>query len=181
VTVADFVVREMVRYAESKVLFRFLVVGDGVVVGGGKGLLLQLLSWDTTLGRLETTATTTDDDDETCLVWATMAKIVFEQLEKDDVLRLARGADDGDGGTLSVTNMTFDFCCPSPLRDTSRTTNDDKTTAADERASSAVRMVLPEDEWMELRRQLQEGTMYFSEAVTNATLAMTLGRGYMEL
>ena len=168
---ASFLARELIRYAEAKAIFTFIIAvesQDGKTNMATRSLLLRLVSWDTTL------STRFESKDNQRLHWEPVAKIVYE--ETWDKSRSGNGSD--------VTTWVWggvDLCCtPQKANDKSDDiTSNDPATGGEglvPRKVSSVRLQLPHDEWLEVRKALIEGSRMFPKAVADATILAKLGR-----
>jgi hypothetical protein len=164
---ASFLARELVRYAEAKAIFTFIV---GVEAGADskvprKCLLLRLVSWDTAMAtRFEESSS----KHQHRLDFSRVAKVVYEEtLDK-----LADNYNSED-----VTNWVWggvDLCC---IPGTSGELHNSESVAdLPSGKISTVRLQLPRDEWEELRTSLVEGSSVFSKSVAEATILVKLGR-----
>eukprot|EP00521_Asterionellopsis_glacialis_P011100 CAMPEP_0195309986 /NCGR_PEP_ID=MMETSP0707-20130614/39016_1 /TAXON_ID=33640 /ORGANISM="Asterionellopsis glacialis, Strain CCMP134" /LENGTH=679 /DNA_ID=CAMNT_0040374291 /DNA_START=247 /DNA_END=2283 /DNA_ORIENTATION=+ len=203
---SSFVVREMVRYAESKAIFTFVVVvrtdeGNHSQTNNkspfehssanGKCLLLRILSWDTKLA-ISSKAVTNDRGADTPK-FENVAKVIYEetvdQLQEDFGKKHTNNGDD----PTSWKWGGVDLCCIPPTRSrSSNVTNpgaaskvDIKTTSSPEDGDNrdenpttpaSVRLYLSQDEWSELATALRAGSLHFSKAVADATILVKLGR-----
>lgn len=162
---ASFLARELVRYADAKAIFTFIV---GVEASESskvprKCLLLRLVSWDTVMAtRFE------ESSSNHCLNFTRIAKVVYE--ETLDKLADNHNSDD-------VTNWVWggvDLCC---IPGTSNGLhNSDSVADLSSGQMSTVRLHLPLDEWEEVRQSLVEGASVFSKSVAEATILVKLGR-----
>eukprot|EP00980_Cylindrotheca_fusiformis_P030378 scaffold24732_cov162-Cylindrotheca_fusiformis.AAC.3 len=156
---ASFLAREMVRYAESKAIFTFIVgvndVGSSTHASTKKCLLLRLVSWDTNIatkvlgnGRLQ---------------FRKVVKLVFE--ETVDKFELS----DNDDATKWMWGGV-DLCCLPLGADGSSTTTNDRLGDV-----STVRLSLPPDEYKQVHNDMVENSNLFARAVTDATIMMRMG------
>jgi hypothetical protein len=161
---ASFLARELVRYAEAKAIFTFIV---GVEASESKVpqkcLLLRLVSWDTAMAnRFE------EPSSNHRLDFSRVAKVVYEET----VDKLADNYNSED-----VTNWVWggvDLCC---IPGTSgELHNSDSVADLSSRQISTVRLHLPLDEWEEVRQSLVEGASVFPKSVAEATILVKLGR-----
>lgn len=162
---ASFLAREMVRYAESKAIFTF-IIGVNSNVGStqhaaniAKCLLLRLVSWDTNI------ATAVVNNTER-LKFRKVAKLVFE--ETLDMFKKNETEDD-------VTKWVWggvDLCC-IPLvaeRQDGQSDSPEKLGQV-----STVRIQLPSDEYDRVLRDLRRNSHLFSKSVSDATIKMKMG------
>ena len=157
---ASFLAREMVRYAEAKAIFTFIVTLDMPQMSFAsnvysKCILLRLVSWDCNIA-------TNFEGQTTKLNFRRYAKIVFEETYD----RRAKHAGTWVwGGT--------DLCCP-PLTGT-----DEKSTSTaendQERKVSTARLALREEEYLETLASLRAGKALFSSAIAAATILVKMG------
>jgi hypothetical protein len=185
---ASFLARELVRYADAKAIFTFVVaqeepehfgaMGHASPSSAGKCLLLRLLSWDTVLAsRFESPASPR-------LQFNRVAKIVFE--ETVDKLAATRK---GTGHGEDISNWIWggvDLCClPSGQQqqfdgvDNKGNQGQDLLSGIIEQGGppkrSAVRLQLPAEEWNEVRTTILEGSQWFSKSVSEATILVKMG------
>lgn len=167
---ASFVARELVRYAESKAIFTFIVSTEKRTKNKNghlpQCLLLRLLSWDTAMAwDFEA------DPSSRCKPkFRRVAKIVYEVT--NDKLSAGHNNNDSDDITTWVWGGV-DLCCTPDgrLANNEGQTNNN----GDEQVASTVRLQLPVDEWDEVSTTLQE-TSLFSKAVVDATILIKLGQ-----
>jgi hypothetical protein len=162
---ASFLARELVRYAEAKAIFTFIV---GVEASKSskvarKCLMLRLVSWDTVMAtRFE------ESSSNHRLDFSRVAKVVYEETFD----KLADNSNSED-----VTNWVWggvDLCC---IPGTSgQQHNSDSVADLSLGQISTVRLHLPLDEWEEVRQSLVEGASVFSKSVAEATILVKLGR-----
>jgi HECT-like Ubiquitin-conjugating enzyme (E2)-binding len=200
-----FLVREMVRYAESKAIFTFVVHekrnGDAAsnicISGTERCLLLRLLSWETTMAcslqSFDQTSSTTEEENESSnrLKFRKVAKIVFE--ETVDLLGKTNNVGNGSDDIATWIWGGVDLCCPptrlSPIfaPNTYNQNQNEQLLAipADSRdldgqtgaqnVVSAVHLSLPVDEYNEVKQDLEDGKNLFSDEVTLATILLQMG------
>jgi hypothetical protein len=154
---ASFLAREMVRYAESKAIFTFII---GVNDGGSmhaptttKCLLLRLVSWDTNIA--------TEVLHSERLDFRKVAKIVFEEMldkfnETDDVTKWVWGG--------------VDLCCLPLGGEQDNQSSEDRIGKV-----STVRLQLPPDEYDQVLSDLLKNSNQFSKCITDATIMMKMG------
>jgi hypothetical protein len=163
---ASFLSRELVRYAEAKAIFTFIVGVEGSESKvPRKCLLLRLVSWDTVMAtRFEESSS-----HQHRLDFSRVAKVVYEEtLDK---------LTDNNHNSEDVTNWVWggvDLCC---IPGTSgELHNSDSVADLSSGRISTVRLHLPLDEWEEVRQSLVEGASVFSKSVAEATILVKLGR-----
>ena len=157
---ASFLAREMVRYAEAKAIFTFIVTLDMPQMSFAsnvyaKCILLRLVSWDCDIA-------TAFEGQTVNLNFRRYAKIVFEETYD----RKAKHAGTWVwGGT--------DLCCP-PLtgieENSTNTAENDK-----EWKVSTARIALREEEYLETVASLRAGQALFSSAIAAATILVKMG------
>ena len=183
---SSFVARELVRYAETKAIFTFLVGVDSSDPAAKKRcLLLRILSWDAVL------ATSFKPMSSQQLHFDRVAKIVYEETSNN--LLFGSGASSWVWGGV-------DLCCPAEGVDWTQTNESltnvgnnagqnsaalpldwtkmkrNSTTVIDSASrKSAVQLQLPLVEWEELRSALLAGNRWFSKSVSDATILVTMG------
>jgi hypothetical protein len=185
---ASFLARELVRYADAKAMFTFVVAqeepehfgtkGHASPSSAGKCLLLRLLSWDTVL------ASRFESPTSPRLQFNRVAKIVFEETV-DKLAATGQGTRIGE----DITNWVWggvDLCClPSGQQQQSDgVENSDKqgqdlSSGIVEQGGapkrSAVRLQLSAEEWNEVRTSILEGSQWFSKSVSDATILVKMG------
>jgi hypothetical protein len=171
---ASFLAREMVRYAEAKAIFTFVIGMDCGAAeqycqpvrsmrnklawsttapptqqGGKKCLLLRLVSWDTIIA--------TEASDDGGLKFQKVAKLVYEE------------AFDEIGNKNSPNHWVWggvDLCCALP--GSVKETDTDATV-------STVRLELPLDEYEAVQQELQAKSGLFPKSIKDATILMKMG------
>ena len=182
---SSFVARELVRYAETKAIFTFILSVDSSDSATKKAcLLLRVLSWDAVL------ATSYETSSSKGLHFDRIAKIVYEET--------ADKAVDGSDASSWIWGGV-DLCCPPQGIDRARINKSQtniennanqnstalpldwtkvkrKQTEVMDSRKSAVRLQLSLEEWNEVRLALLEGSRCFSKSVTDATILVTMGQ-----
>lgn len=172
----SFLGREMLRYAESKAIYTFVVV----LKQHGRNsshwatttpqrqhdpcILLRLVSWDTNM------ATNMVGDGSDRLDFCQIAKVVYEETHD----RLSNRFDD------DITKWVWggvDLCCaPSlPLNSYGRSMVDDTETTEKTQALSSVRLYLEKNEYDEIVKSLRQSRKFFSKQVEEATILVKMG------
>jgi HECT-like Ubiquitin-conjugating enzyme (E2)-binding/MYND finger len=164
-TVSSFLVHEMIRFAETKAIFTF-VVSDDSMVGHKRLLFLRLVSWDTTAAS-SSEAGREQDNVYQIPKWKRRSKILYEEAADAEYT----------GGSLWMWT-TQDWCCPPPggskEEKAEPPTVDNRPTET--QSASVVRLCLPTQEWKRLRAELQETSQFYAKEVINATITAKLGR-----
>lgn len=159
---ASFLAREMVRYAESKAIFTFIVTLDTPHMSFAstiftKCILLRLVSWDCNIA-------TDFDDDSFKLNFRRYAKIVFEEtLDK----RAKHGGTWVWGGV--------DLCCPPSDVDDINSIPDVNVQLDSDRKISTARIHLHEDEYLETLDSLRQGQSLFLPDLAETTIIVKMG------
>jgi hypothetical protein len=162
---ASFIARELIRYAEAKAIFTFIVSPESSTDHRPQCLLLRLLSWDAVMAW--------DFQSESSFQprFRRVAKIVYEVT--DDKLSPGGGHNSDD-----ITSWVWggvDLCCtPDMQMDPSSMVTQNNS----DQVVSTVRLRLPEDEWDEVKQSLHHspGGIAFSKSVVDATILVKLGR-----
>lgn len=160
---ASFLAREMVRYAEAKAIFTFLVALQTPKMGFAsssftKCILLRLVSWDCSIA-------TNLDERSKRPKFGRFAKIVFEETYDKRETKVGSWMWGG-----------VDLCCP-PMDDMDK----DVVAASEEkpddmeRKISTVRILLQKDEYGQTLQSLRDGQQFFTRAVANATILAKMG------
>jgi hypothetical protein len=156
--VVDFVMREMIRYSETKAIFSFRVACEG----RGERLLLRLLSWDSEAGTDREGRAAPGADGSLEVQWRRLVQVLYEESH----------ADDGVAPLQAELQWTWnrDWCC-API------TKEEKSEEAPvELPASVVRLFLELEEYEELRRGLRQASDWYSEDAKQATILSTIGR-----
>jgi len=200
---SSFLARELVRYAESKAIFTFVVLFEDCGRTGGKikmnsqmehnkCILLRLLSWETTMATsfeessFQNPSQCNDDRRRSHeLKFKRVAKIIFEEtLDPTAEARL--------GHNNSSTQWFWggvDLCCLPPSNEARNTLgigNNRNTnlntpsaeihgTADSEGKVSTVRLQLPRQEYDQLLSDLIFGRSYFTKEIAEATIILKMG------
>jgi hypothetical protein len=188
-SVSSFLVREMVRYAESKAIFTFVIGREthDSRSGGSKCMLLRLLSWETAMARStqdsrkwESRYSHTNNRVSFKLDFQRVAKLVFEETAD----RMNPSIASNDDSTAQWTWGGVDLCCPPTVSSSNELlpfslSNLFKasTNAINEtQTGSTVRMELPEDEYDQVLRHLKESRSFFSKTQEDSTILIKMGR-----
>jgi hypothetical protein len=152
---------EMLRYAESKAIFTFVVSKESRDVC----LLLRLLSWETRLAVSSKTAMV-DEAGAEHPHFQRVAKVVYEE----SIDRVEEELSDP-----MVWNWAgVDLCCPTPKSKEGISRDTNKIASAE---NASVRMVLSRDEWEELKLSIIEGSkQFFAREIVDATISLKVGR-----
>ena len=190
-----FVAHEMIRYAETKAIFTFVIERNDTG-SEGRLLLLKLLSWDSQLATNDDAKYLESSQGQSHLIqdpcFKKTAKIIFEETEVEVI------ATSGTNETLHSEKEDIskwiwggaDLCCLPDATGVNTNTLDSSAARGNEsggdsapsfqvqggHSTSSVRLMMETNEWDELRAALQEGTQFFSKEVVDATVAAKLGR-----
>lgn len=167
---ASFLAREMVRYAEAKAIFTFIVTLDAPKMSFAssvfeKCILLRLVSWDCNIA-------TGVDGGSRKLKFRRYAKLVFEETYD-------RKANQSAGvGTWMWGGV--DLCCPPVLdsesaKASSLEVTDESINEATEQSVSTARILLQEDEYSETLQSLRLGQKLFPKDVADPTILVKMG------
>lgn len=171
-TVGTFLAHEMVRYAESKAVFTFVVVMPTLqqpslttTMGFGKKpcLLLRLLRWDT---RIAVGADSVRDENGVDrLTFQRVAKVIYEESLEPSMMSPSDVSSWKWGGV--------DLCCttPEPF-----VPGESDGRINEIPKQSSVRICLPAEEWHDLRRLLKDGSKLFSTDVASAIVMVKIGK-----
>ena len=191
---SSFLARELVRYAESKAIFTFVVRCEdnysGMEEASNKCLLLRLLSWETTM------ATSFEENDSSKsrrnrhrLDFRRVTKIVFE--ETIDPTAKINGHSTHTNNDSSTTQWFWggiDLCCPPPTSNKSarttastgidedvNTTNNNDDAMMTSKSASTVKLQLPREEYDQVLSDLVFGRSHFTKEMAEATILLKMG------
>ena len=199
-TTASFLVREMVRYAETKAIFTFVIHEKRMGSIGNlnhssetkRCLLLRLLSWETIMASSlhkndQNRSYCRSIESSNALRFRKKAKIVFEETVDRLLSKSIKKKNNGD--SEDITKWIWggvDLCCiPAPNSPSLSDKQQDHAQGPNQRTNtseptstvpvSTVRLGLPTDEYEALKQDLEEGTMLFSTDVAKATILLQMG------
>ena len=188
---SSFLARELVRYAESKAIFTFVVRRDAEEEKNDdddKCLLLRLLSWETAMATsfVDESAKRSSPKPSLRLRFTKVAKIVFE--ETADPTANAKGhlaANHQDnGGATQWFWGGVDLCCPPPSpgananatnTNTNNTFSNDFGSQEQRKSVSTARLQLPKDEYDRVLEDLVTGRSLFEKEMADATILLKMG------
>ena len=171
ISCVSFLAREMVRYAEAKAIFTFIVALDTPKMNFAssvfeKCILLRLVSWDCNIA-------TRFEESSRRLAFGRYAKIVFEETYD----RKASPSAAADGGPWMWGGV--DLCCPQPVLASKKievsSGETEMPSKAKEHSISTARILLQEDEYSETLESLREGQKLFTKDVFEATVLVKMG------
>lgn len=174
---ASFLVGEMVRYAESKAIFTFVVGIEGEA--RDRCLLLQLLSWETSMASSSFDSNDSHQQRRTCdfgLDFCRVAKIIFEESAYPPPLE--------EGSDRQWLWGGKDLCCPpeskSLPQDFFMPSAAVKSTIhpwqnMPSSGASTVRFDLPRHEYDQVWADLVSSRKWFSSSYEQATISMKMG------
>ena len=185
----------MIRYAETKAIFTF-VVERNETDSDGRLLLLKLLSWNSQLATNDDAMYLENSQGQSHLIQDTCfkktAKIIFEETRLD--VFTTRGTSEKlHNEKEDISNWIWggaDLCCLPDTTGVNTNTPGSSARRVNEsggdsapgvqvqggQSTSSVRLLMETNEWDELRAALQEGAQFFSKEVVDATVSAKLGR-----
>lgn len=155
--VADFIMNEMIRYAETKAIFCFQVICEGST----DCLLIRLMSWESQVATHRHGSTS--ECKSLNLEWHRFVQVLYEESTIS-----AAATDEGDALNWMWTK---DWCCP-PVKKL-----DDVARSPPEPPASLVRIFFSLDEYVALQHELQSASGWFSDALRLATILSKAGQG----
>ncbi|MGK3749332.1 MAG: hypothetical protein ACI8RD_001626 [Bacillariaceae sp.] len=202
---SSFLARELVRYAESKAIFTFVVRCEdnysGMEETSNKCLLLRLLSWETTMATSfeefspcfssQDSSNNSNDISKSRrnlhrLNFRRITKIVFE--ETIDPTAKINGHSTHNNNDSSTTQWFWggiDLCCLPPpppsnkIPPTDEGVNSEQQTTTDAtmapKAASTVKLQLPREEYDQVLSDLVFGRSYFTKEMAEATIMLKMG------
>jgi hypothetical protein len=164
---ASFLAREMVRYAESKAIFTFIVTLDAPKMSFAsnvfvKCILLRLVSWDCNISK-------GFDGSSLRLDFGRYAKLVFEETYD-------RKANQPGIGTWMWGGV--DLCCPPEVSDSPKvpiTLESESMPEVIGPSVSTARILLQEEEYSETLQSLRQGQKLFTNDIAAATILVKMG------
>eukprot|EP00539_Tryblionella_compressa_P018549 CAMPEP_0178861040 /NCGR_PEP_ID=MMETSP0747-20121128/2063_1 /TAXON_ID=913974 /ORGANISM="Nitzschia punctata, Strain CCMP561" /LENGTH=283 /DNA_ID=CAMNT_0020527531 /DNA_START=1 /DNA_END=852 /DNA_ORIENTATION=+ len=188
---SSFLAREMVRYAESKAIFTFVVRRENYNTSNSENrvrcLLLRLLSWETTMAfsgqdrgkkvrqRRTDLSSGSSGGESHRLDFQRVAKLVFEETLE----RIAGTAASDDNNPISQWIWGgVDLCCPTPTNAPNlfSVSHQSSTNRIQSQTTvSTVRLELPYDEYDEVLADLKANRCMFSKEQEEATIALKMG------
>ncbi|KAL3935603.1 MAG: hypothetical protein SGBAC_008912 [Bacillariaceae sp.] len=161
---ASFLAREMVRYAESKAIFTFVIGVDDGEEQKDMCLLLRLVSWDTTIA---TEASSKEGDG---LIFQKVAKVVYEEV----VDEIGNNNNNNNNNTSEDPSQWVwggvDLCCILPGVKESGNANHHNLDKV-----STVRLQLPVDEYEAVKMDLQARSHLIPKSIKEATILIKMG------
>lgn len=167
----SFVACEMVRYAESKAIFTFVVAvqSEGKVKEHRQCILLKLLSWDTRRAKSTESPSFERDSQVDVLNFQKVLKVIYEVVGDQDT-----AVHDGSD-PMRWTWGGVDLCCIRGVSPIQESQQSDASESFKQARVASVRLWLSPEEWSELFRSLVANSRDFSKAVTDATITVKLG------
>jgi HECT-like Ubiquitin-conjugating enzyme (E2)-binding len=169
-TCCSFVAREMVRYAESKAIYTFVVAiqSEGMAKEHRKCLLLKLVSWDTRRAISRESSAYERNSQVDLLDFRKVLKVIYEVADDRNTMTL-------DGGDpMNWTWGGVDLCCLPGAARRQESQSDVDVSSTHTRAAS-VRLWLSPEDWGDLLQSLVASSKSFSKVVTEATMIVKLG------
>ncbi|KAL3908490.1 MAG: hypothetical protein SGARI_003036, partial [Bacillariaceae sp.] len=189
---ASFLGREMVRYAESKAIFTFVVGTDDPNADDDKAeknvLLLRLLSWETAMAWSEETITqeVSSQISPHQLDFRRVTKIIFEETADPTATPKTLSPEE-----FVMTQQWIwggvDLCCPpgtverhnpstaGGISSIHRSTPTQQQQASQNTTASSVRIDLPKEDYEQVRADLICGRSLFSKSQEEATTLIKMG------
>jgi hypothetical protein len=164
------VAREMMRYAESKAIYTFVLAvrSEGMAKEHRKCLLLKLVSWDTRRAKSRESSAFERNSQVDRLNFQKVLKVIYEVVDDRNTMM-------HDGGDpMNWTWGGVDLCCLPGASRRQESQPDGGTSSKQTRAAS-VRLWLSPEEWGDLLQSLVASSKFFSKAVTEATIIVKLG------
>lgn len=199
---SSFLARELVRYAESKAIFTFVVTSEGPGDKSRKKnncLLLRLLSWQTAIAtscekqEIESPSSLPSPakPPSSKLLFRKVAKIVFEETIDPTVDQATTSGHQSNGETGGAAQWFWggvDLCCPPPSALSMKQTNSSANAAAtttignnddddtnQTKAVSTAKLQLPGDEYDRVFEDLMSGRSFFEKETADATILLKMG------
>lgn len=165
-TISSFVAHEMIRYAETKAIFTFVVNIDSDSVG--RFLFMRLVGWDSCAAS-SFEAERGKDDVYRIPHWRRRSKILYEEC--------ASGAGLVES-ELWMWTGTHLGCCPPPSNGSNMENkkSEPATGSPDEQSVSVIRLCLSTQERKQLVTQLHYASNFYAKEVIEATIVTKLGR-----
>jgi hypothetical protein len=165
-----FCIQSMVRYAESKAIFSFVVRPESK---SQRGIILQLMGWD----RKSARAYKKEKDDDLSLhklAWSRLAKVLFE--ERTDLPVYNFSSTSSSPLNISWANGV-DWCCPPGNNFAVHEIKDEKKTDhVSELPSSYVSFWIDDEEWASFCTDLDAAQETCTREVFTATFLAKNGR-----
>jgi hypothetical protein len=170
-TCSSFVAREMVRYAESKAIYTFLVAvrSEGKVKGHRSCLLLKLLSWDTRQAKSKESSSFEGNSQVDVLNFQKVLKVIYEVVDDQEAV-VHDSAD-----PMRWTWGGVDLCCMPGESAMQESQQSNASQSSKQARVASVRLWLSPEEWGELLQSLVANSKSFSKEVTDATIIVKLG------
>ncbi len=193
---SSFLARELVRYAESKAIFTFVVRPEGCQESTkNECLLLRLLSWESAMATTyhpqqpkqdskttTTTTTTTTKKQSKRLLFQKVAKIVFEVTTDPNITKQKISKHHGNSNGETPTQWFWggvDLCCPPPDSSNNSSNNNNLGRNQPDDPSpdpvSTARLQLPNDEYNSVLCDLESGKALFEPEIAKATILLKMG------
>lgn len=158
-SVLSFCVHSMIRYAESKAIFSFLVRDQA---NARSAFVLQLIGWEGKVAREY------KDDATWELAWSRLARVLYEQRndipEPEFMESPMRWTQKGD------------WCCPPNGPVPTRFQEETKTDRTTDLPLSSVSLWLDTEEWSSLNEELKEASAFYSSELVSAAFLAKNGR-----
>jgi hypothetical protein len=183
--IASFLGKELIRYAESKAIFTFLVFDqDGNRHNGdhdddndamSQCIFIRVLSWNTMVARKR------NQKGRNHLHFRRCVKVIYQK-ERD----VTKYINEADNVEKKVSRVMGDECCPpsfvvpfatstSPTTTTTTTTDNNNNKYNQMSSTRSINLYLDSQEWNELHDWLQDASNFFPDSVSRATVMLKLG------
>jgi len=192
-TIGSFLGKELVRYAESKAVFTFIVHDTGVQkekdddnVHGEKNsrscLFIRLLSWNTMIARNGHANSHNDDDLDN---FRRCVKVIYQQQEEQQQQQMETNSSNDNVNkekkngpwSSSSSSVMGDACCPPsfiPFATTNTNTNTNSQISTTTMIKN-INLYLDSQEWNELHDLLHHASKFFPDSVSRTTVMLKLG------
>jgi hypothetical protein len=170
-TCSSFIVRELIRYAESQAVFTFVIYNREV---NGKILLIMLLSWNSFVQTVNEN-NMNNNNAVGSSTFERVVKVIHEEID-DQNHNLAQNSFDS-ADPMNFSWGAYDLCCPPPQQAASTTAERivPNNSPISTTTKASVQIHLQEDEWNELRNSLHHGSDTIPRAISNTTVLLKLG------
>lgn len=204
-TIGSFIAKEMIRYAQSQAVFKFIVFDHdsnnkknnlslSTMKRKTPAIKLKLLSWDTKMtsnhGDLYqkqkscfsylSSPHNGDERNSNIPMFSNVLKVIFEEIEydgnNDSKKNHHQTTDNNDINDISNLSWTFDFCCLPDNNDNTDQNNIHHQPQSSSSSNASVGLYLQSDEFNELRQILFHGYNYFNKSTHQAQLLMNKKR-----
>lgn len=162
---ATFVAKELIRYIENQAIFTFAIHGYS---NEGPSRLhscifIKVLSWNTSLAV---------KDEEDHLTFHNTVKVLFEIVDfNKSSSHKKKNADKSSVDPMLFRWGGLDLCCPPDETNV----NKKKSFLSSNTERSSVNMYLYGEDWFDLKKCLEKGSLFFPRQLSTATTNLKLG------